>query len=564
MMPKCPAKILLRSVSKQIECHEMTRQLKYAQNIDKFKFKVHIWRVSSHFQYYNYISLIALLLAASHLASPALIHIHKTANELTNSGNEDPALKAAGLEFRSPMKRIVDLISHHTPIIVIASTSDTQSPVLNPQAAQSKREQQTLTSSQQQSQSQSQQQPTSMASNSISIGGHQWAFVDPSGQVQSPHLLTAQQQQLVPTSALPMEQQYFLPVQSHFGPLEEANSQVAILPGAFNYASMAPGSFQSTTSQQTESSYFPNQLQQATNSEDRAQPVFLSSYVPELQSGQMAPTFGKTQMNNQEVRPDSIQQVQQSQTQNTSKIQAKPDEDKARETSNDELGDNSANQNIHNQVNDDIEEPTSTKKSLESDDPSQNSSGSISYEDKYDSDKDNKSPDESQGASGSNNQARTSAGLDGAMTNGLVSVGLNDDCLQCICRASSGCDEQLRCITRGSEDKYCGPFQLTEEYWNKAGSPGDPANSGFTSFEDCANDVECAVETVTNYMKRYHKDCDGDDNITCMDYARLHRLRPDECDNTEKLANDFDAYWAKFQRCAETYNRTRTGEDEDI
>lgn len=187
------------------------------------------------------------------------------------------------------------------------------------------------------------------------------------------------------------------------------------------------------------------------------------------------------------------------------------------------------------------------------------SSGSSSFEEKYDSDKD----DRPQTQSSKNHQAKTDAAATSAFHNGLVGVGLNDDCLQCICRASSGCDFQLGCITRGSEEKYCGPFQLTEEYWQMAGSPDDsPTN--FSSFEDCANEVDCASTTVTNYMKKYHKDCDGDENITCMDYARLHRLKQDECSDTDKLVSNFDAYWARFQNCAEGYNKTRNGDEEFI
>lgn len=93
------------------------------------------------------------------------------------------------------------------------------------------------------------------------------------------------------------------------------------------------------------------------------------------------------------------------------------------------------------------------------------------------------------------------------------------------------------------------------------------------AFEDCANDLECAIETVTNYMgivhqdkeKRYLYDCDGDGNITCLDYAMIHQLSPEKCRDHSKL-ND-DNYWNNFARCAKKLHKekkTKEEADEEI
>lgn len=454
------------------------------------------------------------------------------------------------IEYSSPMKRIMDLIGYHSPIIVVNSDSgsstnqeeattkitDTQTPSLAPPGGQ--------------------QQVAATINN---IEQQQQA----APQLQQ---LLAQQQQLV-QSSVPYGQYYtFAP--SHIA-TDQAGNQITVLPAA-GFASTfspAPNAFQQlamtnmpyTPVQTEQSQHYQQQLIQQEQNSNQAQPVFLSSYVPEIPAQALKPTFNgldslPTQFANYQQQPNSIQQIQQQQSTSKDASADPKDTDNKSDTeqNDDEQGAGGKPTDENNQEDEDSGKTKRQSSSLntDSDEPTNGGSGSTSYEDKYDSDKDGQQP--------AKYKAEPST-----VVNGLVSVGLNDDCLQCICRASSGCDHMLRCITLGSEEKYCGPFQLTEEYWNKAGSPGDASNN-FSSFEDCANEPDCAVETVTNYMKKYYRDCDGDENITCMDYARLHRLQPNECDNTDKLMNNFDAYWAKFQRCAEGYNRTRNGDDEDI
>lgn len=55
----------------------------------------------------------------------------------------------------------------------------------------------------------------------------------------------------------------------------------------------------------------------------------------------------------------------------------------------------------------------------------------------------------------------------------LIKKHLNDECLRCICVASSECDgPSVGCTTVGPVDYYCGPFRVSRTYWIKAGSPG--------------------------------------------------------------------------------------------
>jgi hypothetical protein len=596
----------------------------------------------THAKYLSAISLFLLVHQASRAAGPVVqarlikvYHKYQTDGEdggepgsaLTQSASNLAQLRqlAAGseesprmstIEFNSPMKRIMDLIGHHAPVIVLDSSSgDHQSKLAaagQPDEGAQQQQHHAIVASAPptvahfggiptQAVHQHQQAP-------ILVGGggepsqapqqQHWTILD-AGQMggQQP---AGQQQQLIQSTAIPNEQYFtFTP----FG-LAPASSPFAGQHQSFIAYPQQPQQPQQQQQQQQEFGPAAGQMpqssqnyQQQQQQQNEVQPVFLSSYVPELpappsQSSAFggAATFsaGPSHYVTGAQQPNSIQQIQQAQQQQQQQQPAEPEpaarakpreapptteaageqdaagEQEAKSAAKDEDEPSSGGHQPAGEADSaagaDSDEETADSKRPSSSGDAEPSSGSMSYEDKYDSDKD----DAPRQKSSSSVAAASAATAAAASTNGLVSVGLNDDCLQCICRASSGCDHLLRCITIGAEEKYCGPFQLTEEYWQKAGSPGDAQNN-FSSFEDCANDADCAVETVTDYMKKYFRDCDGDDKVTCMDYARLHRLRPDECDQTSRLfSKELDSYWEKFQRCAESYNRTRNGDDEDI
>ncbi|KFB39655.1 AGAP000274-PA-like protein [Anopheles sinensis] len=102
---------------------------------------------------------------------------------------------------------------------------------------------------------------------------------------------------------------------------------------------------------------------------------------------------------------------------------------------------------------------------------------------------------------------------------GVFLSNLNDTCFRCICEASTGCSAQADC-----RQSYCGPFSISRAYWMDAGRVvlpnDDPTRWG--SFEDCANDYECATNIVNQYMEKYGTDCNSDGLVDCIDYTMLH------------------------------------------
>lgn len=59
---------------------------------------------------------------------------------------------------------------------------------------------------------------------------------------------------------------------------------------------------------------------------------------------------------------------------------------------------------------------------------------------------------------------------------------LTDDCLHCICLASSECDPGVRCHSIGPVEYYCGPYQLSRQYWIESGSPGASSDNPFGQY----------------------------------------------------------------------------------
>ncbi|EAT47407.1 AAEL001485-PA [Aedes aegypti] len=102
---------------------------------------------------------------------------------------------------------------------------------------------------------------------------------------------------------------------------------------------------------------------------------------------------------------------------------------------------------------------------------------------------------------------------------GIYLSNLNSTCFRCLCEASTGCSNRLRC-----DQGYCGPFSISRAYWIDAGkvvkAQDDPNRWG--SYEECANNYDCATDIITQYMEKYGKDCNNDGLVDCVDYAMLH------------------------------------------
>ncbi|KAG0727586.1 Lysozyme [Chionoecetes opilio] len=127
---------------------------------------------------------------------------------------------------------------------------------------------------------------------------------------------------------------------------------------------------------------------------------------------------------------------------------------------------------------------------------------------------------------------------------------MDPNCLGCMCEASSNCNASTLCHT--SSTYFCGPFHLTWAYWADAGKPvlqhDNPDRKG--AFENCANDLYCAAETVKQYMRLFATDCDGDGVHSCKDYVRIHKLGKSAC-TVPIPRGDF---LTKFETCAHRLN----------
>ncbi|XP_065220772.1 invertebrate-type lysozyme 3-like [Planococcus citri] len=115
-------------------------------------------------------------------------------------------------------------------------------------------------------------------------------------------------------------------------------------------------------------------------------------------------------------------------------------------------------------------------------------------------------------------------------------------CLGCICEAISGCNRSLQC-----SGDVCGLFRITWAYWADAGKPtvkNEDPNSQY-AYANCTNNEVCAGTTVSNYLRKFAKDCNGDGQIDCYDYAAIHKYGGySGC--TTALSGE---YYTKFSTC---------------
>merc|ERR1712012_614573 len=67
------------------------------------------------------------------------------------------------------------------------------------------------------------------------------------------------------------------------------------------------------------------------------------------------------------------------------------------------------------------------------------------------------------------------------------SAGLSDNCIGCICEASTSCNKNAKCI---NGDSFCGPFLISKGFWIDAGqcvldndNPSDPQAWGLELWQ---------------------------------------------------------------------------------
>ena len=119
---------------------------------------------------------------------------------------------------------------------------------------------------------------------------------------------------------------------------------------------------------------------------------------------------------------------------------------------------------------------------------------------------------------------------------------ITQQCLDCICQASTGCDLSKKCQNSGPSSYFCGPYQISWSYWSDGGRPGD--QGGPHDFETCLNDKSCAEQAIYGYMNKWARDCNGDGVIDCADYAAIHKAGPHSCNAQWLLDSE---YWRVFQ-----------------
>jgi len=121
---------------------------------------------------------------------------------------------------------------------------------------------------------------------------------------------------------------------------------------------------------------------------------------------------------------------------------------------------------------------------------------------------------------------------------------VTNNCIGCICEASTRCDTNVTCINNGF---LCGPFYISKPFWIDAGrcvQPGDnPENPD--AFLKCATDLACASRIVRSHMIAFGQDCSGDGLVTCDDYVMMHKNGGWSCRNPIQDTE----FWGIYQEC---------------
>ncbi|GFS88992.1 uncharacterized protein NPIL_473281 [Nephila pilipes] len=121
---------------------------------------------------------------------------------------------------------------------------------------------------------------------------------------------------------------------------------------------------------------------------------------------------------------------------------------------------------------------------------------------------------------------------------------IDQNCLDCICQASTSCNMTLKCHNKGTHGYFCGPYWISWAYWYDAGRHGNTGKP--EDFETCLIDKECSEKTIRGYMLRYGRDCDGSGTIDCADFARIHKMGFKQCGSDSLIDTP---YWHKIQLC---------------
>ncbi|KAK9701282.1 Destabilase [Popillia japonica] len=126
---------------------------------------------------------------------------------------------------------------------------------------------------------------------------------------------------------------------------------------------------------------------------------------------------------------------------------------------------------------------------------------------------------------------------------------LNIRCMKCLCAASTGCPaEPLGCASG-----YCGPFQISKQYWLDAvkGTPLDTNDDA--TYETCVNTYDCASKVVKYYIARFAKDCNSDGVTTCEDFLMINYNGGYNCGSSLYRNPSSMIYLKRFTNCTENF-----------
>ncbi|KAF0310592.1 Lysozyme 2 [Amphibalanus amphitrite] len=125
---------------------------------------------------------------------------------------------------------------------------------------------------------------------------------------------------------------------------------------------------------------------------------------------------------------------------------------------------------------------------------------------------------------------------------------VSQQCLGCICEASTQCD-----LSKDCSSGYCGPFLIGNAYFVDSELTAEPEFKDKT-LESCTRDPYCAAAVIRKYMAKYPRDCNGDGRQTCSDFAMIHKAGPGGCERNAPHVLKSE-YWQRLTRCLNIYKQ---------
>ncbi|GFY56764.1 uncharacterized protein TNIN_404721 [Trichonephila inaurata madagascariensis] len=78
---------------------------------------------------------------------------------------------------------------------------------------------------------------------------------------------------------------------------------------------------------------------------------------------------------------------------------------------------------------------------------------------------------------------------------------VDQNCMECICQASTSCDETAKCHYDGANNYFCGPYVISWAYWFDGGKHGNRGQPG--DFETCLKNRKERTPSKTEVRRRF-------------------------------------------------------------